>query len=290
MRKEEKRKQDDEKRKVEEREKRDKDLVVELPKKLDLALNKVVLLQLDIERLEAEKEAAEITIAQTDGGMDSDEDPNFWETVFTRNVQHNTLKRSLVKDLETYKKLCHALKKLDPEKAEEAEENLRRTRKKSSKAKRGSPPGLRTDQGELHIWTTEFSPRLDRESGKHQETKTSPPEGLNPQAEVHSTGDNERNSFEMPFQAPPECESFAQDPESDADLSGCQEDGDYDVDHEARHHRRQMNHAWHDNVDAEFWEISGGEHECCYCGKISTVLQCPKWETCGLRACQHCRS
>ena len=49
-------------------------------------------------------------------------------------------------------------------------------------------------------------------------------------------------------------------------------------------------HATHKELQAEFWDISPEDDTCCYCGAICTVMMCPEWEVCGLKACEYCKN
>ncbi|KAL6720373.1 hypothetical protein ACLMJK_002294 [Lecanora helva] len=258
--------QDEEDRKAKEeqkaarRERRKKQQIHELTLRLSDILAEI--LKLDSGLDELEKECAEDALEEMNLPMDEDEnESDSWDSIFQRNVVLNSLKKERDLEVSEWKRLYHQLQKLHPEKSKEAKEAYKALRKRASKNKRESESE---------------EPHNAVEIRQEQQATAS---GLQDPSNDHTNHLNTEDE-ETPENYP----NFDPDQPSDnADNAGDEND-------EIILYQMRQLHASHKEVQAEFWDIANADDICCYCGNTCAVMQCPRYEECGLSACEHCKS
>lgn len=316
------RKQAEEERKAAKHEKRKRQMLFELPQQLAVALSTILQLDAAIEQAEVDKKAADDFIERMDIMID-DEGP-FWETIYERNIKLNTLRREHATTMNEYRKLYRILKKLDPKQGEEAREIY-----KGLKKQRGKEEGpFQTNSAKHHDQGQTGDGQTCHQAPEyHQENIHRHPEKVQPKKETTTLPSDPFSPFSDTFTSATAMDGSADhewlpsththaNADSDhlsplkqtfpsihtmdgsVDDQGlpsahtCSEaaDDDFPTDDEIILFEIRKIHARHKDIQGEFWDISPETDICCYCGNTSTVMLCPHWEVCGLRACEYCKN
>ena len=286
-------------RKANKHEKRRKRMVAELPQRLAEALAAILQVDSAIEKADLEQRAAvdtaENMIAEKQGGP-------FWHHVFESNVKLNTLKRQRDNCVNMYKKLYRDLKKLDRKKSEEARETYKELRKRATKKE---DKLISDSEDSDEPYERAGMCQEERSQGKDDNPEDPIPQRQNQEfnweevlEDLQSYHDAHQRSSNTAFSEthradPRDCpqtedESTLSQASKETDRSAGDEDEDEDEEFVV--YKTRMAHESHEEVQAEFWNIADGDNVCCYCGNTCVVMQCPKFEECGLYACEHCKS
>ncbi len=250
-------------------ERRKRRLLDELTGKLADALSTIVHLDAEIEALKVEREAADVTVEQS---RTYDDETAFWKSIFERNIKINHLSKQREGTLGEYRRFYRTLRQLDPKQAQEAKEIYDELRKTTEKGE-----GKRTNQPKAHDHVPETVKEELTRSGDS-----------NDQDSVHGSYEKEEDHTFIPpspSKAIKRSSAKVQDwLDNKVDLV------DPDSDEEVLLYPTRLIHKSHREVQSEFWTIMDGNHMCSYCGDICPVMQCPRWEQCGLLACGNCKN
>ena len=293
-----------------------------IPITLAITLAAILRLGASIDKMEAENKAADVIIEDWIG-MDEKEG-EFFDEVYQRNVTLNTLRRTLESEMKNYRKLYKRLKKFVPEQGAEAEQIYWRLQKKTARDWAKGEQSEGCDDQELkareeHRLQHEKK-KMAKEGYNHQaEERTKANKEYRRQAEEKERASEEHRHLEVRHrqeakrgthdeeqikkersssseqiytsQAISSSRPAAESDDSPKNQAYQGDKSDHnETDDEVILIQSQLNHAQHLEVKNEFWEIAEGSHVCCFCNNFSTVFECPKYEQCGLRACERCRT
>ncbi len=308
-------------------EKQRKKMDAKIPDALVVTLALIRRLVASIDKIEAENKAADAVIEEW-VGMDEKEG-EFFEKIYHRNIKLNSRRRELETEMKRYRRLYKRLKTIDPEQGAEAEQIYRRLQKTTtSRGKEGKDLGgddvqdqkakdERNCQHEGKNTVKEEVRCQAEDSEKANKEYTRQFEAIEKLNEEHLRQKAKeckevkrriRKEEQMRMQKSSSAEQISMPDATTttkpatkvaipADRAAYHNDtsardganGDTEPDEELILLQNRLDHALHSEVKSELWDIAVGTHVCCFCGNTLTVFECPRYEQCGLRACEGCR-
>lgn len=305
-----------------------KKMEAKIPNTLVVILALIRRLAASIDKMETENKDADVIIDEW-VGMEENE-TEFFEKIYQRNVKLNSLRRELEIEMKEYRMLYKRLKTFDPKKGEEAERIYRHLKKKTTQSQEKE----RSDLGgcevqdqkvkdkprrqhevedivkeEIRCQAEDREKAYDKFSRQVEEIEKVNEEHRCQEAKQRKEAKyrvQQEEQMRMNRPSSPEQTSMpdvimTNEPITEVDNATVKvayqdntpepygADDEYGNDEEVILLQCRLIHGHHPEVKGELWDIAEGWHVCCYCGNTLTVFECPKYEQCGLRACENCR-
>lgn len=292
-------------------EQRRKEVEAKVPSALAATVQTILFLNDAINGMEKESEVADAMIEKW---VDMDvREADFFDEVYQRNIRLNKFRRELEINMQKYEKLSKKLKTFDCEQGGKADRIYKKLQKMTIKRRESMEHnsqgvGHQDHKGkEQHNYQDEEKERdqvneeyLRRAEEEYHRQKAKQREEARRRAQqeelmkYESSSSLDKAFISNPEDSPKEptgSDSVTDEGVVENDDSKPEEadDGD-EADEEIILFQSRLIHNQHLSVHSELWDIAEGWHVCCFCGNTSTLFECPKFEQCSLRACEHCRT